>query len=151
MALVSRQCSLQLFEQSLVGRVVAKPLLASADQRLGLGHTRVIDIVLPTQRNGDGMSFRVYRVAFEQIIGPDRDRDLFALIDFDYGKSFDLHHSNALVLVDAKRSGAASAGEQLAALVSKEPLETGDTGTSITNGTALTQKIRRRSAELEIK
>src|SRR5262249_47913167 len=65
------------------------------------------------------MSFRVCRVAFEQIIGPDRDRNLLALIDFDNGKSFDLHHSSALVLVDAKRSGAASAGSNWQPLCQK--------------------------------
>jgi hypothetical protein len=43
-----RQCLLQLFEQALVRGVVAEPLLATADQRLVLGHARVIDVVLPT-------------------------------------------------------------------------------------------------------
>ena len=34
----------------------------------------------------------------EQVIGPDCDRDLFALIDFDDREPFDLHRSNTLLL-----------------------------------------------------
>ena len=49
------------------------------------------------------MSLRVCRVAFEQVIGPDRDRNLFALIDFDDWEACDLHHSNTLELGDALR------------------------------------------------
>jgi len=51
-SLVRRQCLLQLLEQPLVRSIVAKPLLAFADEGLVLRHTRVIDIVLPTQGNG---------------------------------------------------------------------------------------------------
>src|SRR5262245_29786969 len=97
-ALVRRQRLLQLLEQPLVRGIVAEPLLATADQRLILGHAGVIHIILPTQRDGDGVSLGVRRVALEQVLGPDRDRDLFALIDFDDGESCDLHHSNTLVL-----------------------------------------------------
>ena len=43
------------------------------------------------------MLLRVRSIAFEQIIGPDRDRDLFALIDFDDRQAFDLHHANTLL------------------------------------------------------
>jgi hypothetical protein len=39
---------LQLLEKPLVRGVVAEPLLATADQRLVLGYTGVIDIILPT-------------------------------------------------------------------------------------------------------
>jgi hypothetical protein len=38
------------------------------------------------------MLLRVRGVAFEQVIGPDRDRDLLALINIDYRQSLDLHH-----------------------------------------------------------
>jgi hypothetical protein len=38
------QCLLQLLEQPLVRGIVAEPLLATADQRLVLGHARVIDV-----------------------------------------------------------------------------------------------------------
>jgi hypothetical protein len=40
--------------------------------------------------HGDGVPLRVCGVAFEQVIGPDRDRDFVALIDFDDGEAFDL-------------------------------------------------------------
>ena len=86
------QCLLQPLEQLLVGGIVAKPLLATPDQRLIFSDTRVIDIILPTQGDGDGVLFRVGRVTFEQVIGSYRDRDLLALIHVDYGQSFDLHH-----------------------------------------------------------
>ena len=43
-----RQGFLQLLKQPAVGGIVAEPFLATADQRLVLGHTRVIDVVLPT-------------------------------------------------------------------------------------------------------
>src|SRR5262249_53380438 len=47
------------------------------------------------------MAPRVRCIAFEQVLGPDRDRYLFAIIDFDDddGAPLDLfHHSNTLVL-----------------------------------------------------
>ena len=68
-----------------------------------LGHKRVIDIILPTQGDRDGVPLGIRGVAFEQVIGFDRDRNFFALIDFDDddGESFVLHHSNTLVLGDA--------------------------------------------------
>ncbi len=50
------------------------------------------------------MAPRVRCIAFEQILGPDRDRYLFALIDFDDDDGAPLalfHHSNTLVLGDA--------------------------------------------------
>jgi hypothetical protein len=65
-----RQCLLQLLEQPLIGRIVSKPLLATPNQRLILGHTSVIDIILPTQRNGDGVPLGIRYVAFEHVIGP---------------------------------------------------------------------------------
>jgi hypothetical protein len=46
-----------------------------------LGHKRVIDIILPTQGDRDGVPLGIRGVAFEQVIGSDRDRNFFALID----------------------------------------------------------------------
>ena len=50
------------------------------------------------------MPFGIRCVVFEQVIGPDRDRDFVALIDFDDGEAFDLHHSNTLLSYVAKQS-----------------------------------------------
>ena len=94
---------MQLLEQPLVRGVVAKPLLTTTDQRLVVCNARIIDIVLPTQSNGDGVLFGIGRVAFEQIIGPNCDRDLLALVYVDYWKSFDFNQSNTLELGDALR------------------------------------------------
>ncbi|MGA8971830.1 MAG: hypothetical protein WB496_01335, partial [Pseudolabrys sp.] len=44
--MLRRQRLLQLLEKSLVRSIIAEPLLATADQRLVLRHTRVIDILL---------------------------------------------------------------------------------------------------------
>ena len=66
--------SLQLFEQPLVRGVVAEPLLAT-DQRLVLGHAGAIALALRRQDEGDGVSLRVCRVAFQQVIGSHRDGD----------------------------------------------------------------------------
>ena len=44
----------------------------------------MVIVILPTQGDGDGVSPRIGRIAFEQIIGSHRDGDLLALIDFDY-------------------------------------------------------------------
>ena len=57
----------------LSGGIVAEPFLATADQRLVLGHTRIIDVVLPTQGEGDGVSLGVDSIAFEKVIGSLRD------------------------------------------------------------------------------
>ena len=89
-SLLLHQRLLQLLEQPLVRSFVPKPPLAAANQCLGLGHARVVE--LPTQRYGDGVLLGARRVALKQIIGPNRDRDLLALIHVDYWQSFDLHH-----------------------------------------------------------
>jgi hypothetical protein len=78
-----RQRFLQLLKQPPVGSIVAEPFLATADQRLVLGHTRVIDVFLPTQGEGDGVPLWVASIAFEQVIGPHCDGDLLALIDVE--------------------------------------------------------------------
>ena len=89
-SLLLHQRLLQLLEQPLVRSLVSKPPLAAANQCLGLGHARVVE--LPTQRYGDGVLLRVRRVALKQIIGPYCDRDPLTLVDFDDGESLDLHH-----------------------------------------------------------
>jgi hypothetical protein len=71
---------------------VPEPLLATADQRLVLGHPRVIE--LPAQSNGDGVTFRVSGVALEKVIGSYRDRDLLPLVNVDDRQSVDLHHTH---------------------------------------------------------
>jgi len=52
-----------LLKQPLVRGIIAEPTLATADQRLILGHKSVIDIILSTLGYGDGMLFRVFGVA----------------------------------------------------------------------------------------
>src|SRR5262245_37518882 len=56
----------------LVRRIVAEPLLATADQRLVLSHAGVIDVTLATQ-----------------ILGPHSDRDFLTLLNVDNRQSFD--------------------------------------------------------------
>src|SRR5262245_3742965 len=85
------QGHLQLLKQSPVRGIVAKPFLAAAEHSSSRARHRGH---LADASNCDAVSLWVFRVAFEQIIGPYCDRDLFALIDFDYRQSFDLHHSN---------------------------------------------------------
>ena len=57
-----RQRLLQFFESALVGRVVAKPFLASSDKRLALSYPGIINS--PPQGYGDGVLLRVRYIAF---------------------------------------------------------------------------------------
>src|SRR6185312_13858544 len=90
-----RQRRLQFLESALVGGVVAKPFLASSDKRPALGYPSIVNALLPPQGYGDGVLVRVGRIAFAQIVGTDRYCDLFALIDIDYGQTFDFHGGNS--------------------------------------------------------
>ena len=93
-----------------------------------LGHKRVIDIILPTQGDRDGVPLGIRGVAFDQVIGFGRDRNFFALIDFDDddGESFvssSLKHALHTAHVGTKK-WSCHLGAQMTALC--RPLGCGD-------------------------
>ena len=87
--LSSLDLRLQTLEQLLVGRVVAEPTLSAPDQRFAFGHSRVVDIVLPTQGNRYRVLLRIVRVASLYVLDPHGRRDFLGLVNVNDRQPFE--------------------------------------------------------------